>query len=333
MKTTSPGFINDFSSLDRLRAGIGNDEEQSLRAAAEQFESIFTQMLFKSMRQANEAFESDLMSSSNTKFFEQMHDEQMASELSSNGTLGLADLIVEQLGAVAGISETEKKPEAEAEQTFLRPQAADPSTRLARSDSERELQVRQQFAAAIDAARKPDPMASQGSESAVAVAKPVVKAPRFDSPQSFVDAMKPYAMKASKALGVDPGVLIAQAALETGWGQKVITNAADHSHNLFNIKADKRWDGKKIATQTLEFHQGIPVKETAAFRSYDNYGESFDDYVQFLKQNPRYQKALEQTQQPEAFVRELHQAGYATDPKYSEKVLQVWDKVSGIMDK
>ncbi len=98
MKTTNPGFVHDISNLERLRAGINDDESQSLRAAAQQFEAIFTQMLFKSMRQANEVFESDLMSSSNSKFFEQMHDEQMASELSSTGSLGLADLIVSQLG-------------------------------------------------------------------------------------------------------------------------------------------------------------------------------------------------------------------------------------------
>ncbi|GAL06878.1 flagellar protein FlgJ [Photobacterium aphoticum] len=115
MKTTSPGFIHDMANLDRLRAGIGDDQGESLKAAAEQFEAIFTQMLFKSMRQANEAFESDLISSSNSKFFEQMHDEQMASELSTTGSLGLADLIVEQLGG--GISSDHAKASTDADKT------------------------------------------------------------------------------------------------------------------------------------------------------------------------------------------------------------------------
>ena len=98
MKQIDPGFIHDLSSLDRLRAGIGEDKQGSLREAATQFESIFTQMLFKSMREANAAFESDLMSSNNSKFYQQMHDEQMSSQLSTTGSLGLADMIVKQLG-------------------------------------------------------------------------------------------------------------------------------------------------------------------------------------------------------------------------------------------
>ncbi|GAL06879.1 flagellar protein FlgJ [Photobacterium aphoticum] len=78
----------------------------------------------------------------------------------------------------------------------------------------------------------------------------------FDSPRDFVARLTPFAEKAAKALGTDPAVLIAQAALETGWGKKVIKNAAGSSHNLFNIKADPRWNGGKVATNTLEFHQG-----------------------------------------------------------------------------
>ncbi|MDW2138821.1 glucosaminidase domain-containing protein, partial [Vibrio sp. 2128(2023)] len=89
---------------------------------------------------------------------------------------------------------------------------------------------------------------------------------KFDSPESFVNSMKPYAEKAAKALGVEPSLLLAQAALETGWGQKVVQNARGSSNNLFNIKADRSWQGDKVTTQTLEFHDNTPVKETAAFR-------------------------------------------------------------------
>ena len=104
--------------------------------------------------------------------------------------------------------------------------------------------------------------------------------------------MKPYAERAARALGVDSSLILAQAALETGWGKKVIANTRGSSHNLFNIKADKRWTGDKVATQTLEYHQGIPVKENAAFRSYSSFEDSFNDYVQFLNDNPRANSAL-----------------------------------------
>ncbi len=153
---------------------------------------------------------------------------------------------------------------------------------------------------------------------------------RFDSPESFVNSMKPYAEKAAKALGVEPSLLLAQAALETGWGQKVVKNVNGSSNNLFNIKADRRWQGDKIATQTLEFHDNTPVKETAAFRSYSNYQDSFNDYVRFLNDNPRYETALQQRGDSESFIRGIHRAGYATDPAYADKVLQVQKKIENM---
>ncbi|WP_029831047.1 flagellar assembly peptidoglycan hydrolase FlgJ, partial [Vibrio parahaemolyticus] len=153
---------------------------------------------------------------------------------------------------------------------------------------------------------------------------------KFDSPESFVNSMKPYAEKAAKALGVEPSLLLAQAALETGWGQKVVQNALGSSNNLFNIKADRSWQGDKVTTQTLEFHDNTPVKETAAFRSYSNYQDSFNDYVRFLNDNPRYETALQQRGDSESFIRGIHRAGYATDPTYADKVLQVKQKIESM---
>ena len=149
----------------------------------------------------------------------------------------------------------------------------------------------------------------------------------FDSAVEFMTTLKPLAKKAADTLEVDPAILIAQAALETGWGKKVIQNSAQSSHNLFNIKVDKRWEGDQMRTNTLEFHDGVAVKEKAAFRSYDSYDASFMDFVNFLQQNPRYKTALTQTDNPERFMESLHQAGYATDPKYSDKVLQIYRQI------
>ncbi|UXI00596.1 flagellar assembly peptidoglycan hydrolase FlgJ [Photobacterium sp. TY1-4] len=339
MKTTEPGFIHDISNLERLRAGINNDESASLRGAAQQFEALFTQMLFKSMRQANEAFESDLMSSNNTKFFEQMRDEQMASELSTTGSLGLADLIVSQLGGVEDQAVSADEPafrEAAKEVPLNWPPEPKP---LADRQSDKAMPVDKAILtdkALIEKAADDALSLMQKTQPATFTAplpprKVAAPEPEFRSPEDFVSRMRPYAEKAAHALGTDPSVLIAQAALETGWGKKVIRNAAGNSNNLFNIKADPRWSGNKVATSTLEFHNGIPVQETAAFRSYDNYQQSFNDYVRFLNENPRYSQALEQPADPVRFIRNLHQAGYATDPKYSDKVISVMDTVKRLM--
>ncbi|MDO6705207.1 flagellar assembly peptidoglycan hydrolase FlgJ [Photobacterium sp. 1_MG-2023] len=332
MKPTDPGFINDLSNLDRLRAGIkGKGDKENLRAAAEQFEAIFTQMLFKSMRQANEVFDSDLMSSSNTKFFEEMRDQQMSSELSTRGSLGLADLIVEQLSAMDKPAAT---PEAQAEadaQTAANFEALQQSRQTSADDV-----LAQIFAQPNTDANLADKTASEAvpATAATEFVRPPLRQPQekpFASPQDFVTRMRPFAEKAAGVLGTDPAVLIAQAALETGWGKKVVRNAAGDSNNLFNIKADQRWAGNKVATQTLEYHDGIPVQERAAFRSYNSYEDSFNDYVRFLNDNPRYSEALAAPQDPRRFIRNLHQAGYATDPKYADKIINVMDTVRKLM--
>ncbi|MCC4819802.1 flagellar rod assembly protein/muramidase FlgJ [Vibrio lentus] len=293
------GFIHDIGSLDRLRQQAVNGEEgsekEALTAAAKQFESIFTSMLFKSMRDANSSFKSDMLNSQNEQFYRQMQDDQMASELSASGSLGLADMIVAQLSAGQASDATEDKVRSEGFDTSLeRPKYSGRS-----EDRASEVQ------------------------SASAVKQPA----SFDSPESFVTSMKPYAEKAASALGVDSSLLLAQAALETGWGSKMIKNSLGNSNNLFNIKADRSWKGDKVATQTLEFHGKTAVKESASFRSYSNFEDSFNDYVKFLNENPRYETALQHQGNSENFIKGIHQAGYATDPNYADKVLRVKAKI------
>ena len=293
------GFIHDIGSLDRLRQQAVNGEEgsekEALTAAAKQFEAIFTSMLFKSMRDANSSFKSDMLNSQNEQFYRQMQDDQMASELSANGSLGLADMIVAQLSAGQSNDVTEDKVRSEGFDTSLqRPQFSGRS-------EERALEV----------------------QVASAIKQPL----SFDSPESFVTSMKPYAEKAASALGVDSSLLLAQAALETGWGSKMVQNSLGNSNNLFNIKADRSWKGDKVATQTLEFHGKTAVKESASFRSYSSFEDSFNDYVKFLNENPRYETALQHQGNSENFIKGIHQAGYATDPNYVDKVLRVKAKI------
>ena len=200
------GFIHDISSLDTLRQKAvkeGKDgEQEALRAAARQFESIFTSMMLKSMREANEGFESNMMNSQNEKFYRQMLDEQMASELSSSGSMGLADMIVKQLTAGQGNDKSE---------TAMR-DAANNAVEYRRVDPIKAREIEQRL---IESGQ---------------LSRPSNEPTRFNSPESFVSSMKPYAEKAAKALGVEPSLLLAQAALETGWGQKVVKNARGSSN-------------------------------------------------------------------------------------------------------
>ncbi|WP_154115890.1 flagellar assembly peptidoglycan hydrolase FlgJ [Vibrio cincinnatiensis] len=292
------GFIHDLASLDKLRqkavSGDEGAEKDALTAAARQFESIFTSMMLKSMREANSSFKSDLFSSQNEDFYRQMQDEQMISQLSASGSLGLADMIVAQLSAAQSGVATEQSQ--------------------SRDDHFQDMMQRVQMARE-SAARRP--------HEAVNDTPSLANKNAFDSPQSFVSSLKPYADKVAKTLGIDASLLLAQAALETGWGQKMVANARGSSNNLFNIKADRSWQGERVTTQTLEYHDQTPVMENAAFRSYATFQESFADYARFLARNPRYQTALQHGGDNEAFIRGIHQAGYATDPQYADKVLRV----------
>ncbi|WP_338582401.1 flagellar assembly peptidoglycan hydrolase FlgJ [Pseudomonas sp. MAG733B] len=146
----------------------------------------------------------------------------------------------------------------------------------------------------------------------------------FSSADEFVNTMLPMAKEAADRIGVDPRYLVAQAALETGWGKSVMrAQDGSSSHNLFGIKASSNWQGNSARAITSEFRNGEMVKETAEFRSYDSYKDSFHDLVTLLQTNNRYQDVLKSADNPEQFVRELQKAGYATDPDYASKISQI----------
>ncbi|MHC8340384.1 flagellar assembly peptidoglycan hydrolase FlgJ [Pseudomonas sp. HLT2-19-2] len=146
----------------------------------------------------------------------------------------------------------------------------------------------------------------------------------FSSADEFVNTMLPMAKEAAERIGVDPRYLVAQAALETGWGKSVMrAQDGSSSHNLFGIKASSNWKGESARAITSEFRNGEMVKETAQFRSYDSYKDSFHDLVTLLQTNNRYQDVVKSADNPEQFVRELQKAGYATDPDYASKISRI----------
>ncbi|UZE25269.1 flagellar assembly peptidoglycan hydrolase FlgJ [Pseudomonas sp. B21-056] len=159
-----------------------------------------------------------------------------------------------------------------------------------------------------------------------AVAQPPLAPARkaFRDADEFVNAMLPMAKEAADRIGVDPRYLVAQAALETGWGKSVMRQPdGSSSHNLFGIKASQNWKGDSARAITSEFRNGEMVKETAEFRSYASYRDSFHDLVNLLQSNSRYQDVLKSADNPEQFVRELQKAGYATDPHYASKISHI----------
>jgi flagellar protein FlgJ len=146
----------------------------------------------------------------------------------------------------------------------------------------------------------------------------------FSSSDDFIATMLPMAQEAAARIGVDPKILVAQAALETGFGKSVMrAEDGSNSHNLFGIKATGNWQGEQARAITSEFRNGQMVKETAQFRSYSSYADSFHDLVSLLQNNDRYQGVVKSADNPEQFVKELQKAGYATDPNYASKISSI----------
>jgi flagellar protein FlgJ len=275
--------------LEQVKALGRDDDPRALKEVAKQFESIFIQQMLKSMRSANAAFSEDSYFNSNEmQFHQDMMDQQMSLELSKNGGMGLAEALYRQLAQAYG----DKSPEK------------------SRPDEIQPLQdpVKYQPASSLKAERR-QPLDARGE---------------FESPEDFIQQLMPYAKKAAALLNVQPGWLLAQAALETGWGQFVNRGSrGENSFNLFNIKADQRWQGERVKVNTTEYESGVARPVTAEFRRYQSYADSFSDYVNFLQSNSRYEKALASTDSAGEFLEALQSAGYATDPQYAEKIKRI----------
>jgi flagellar protein FlgJ len=358
--SASSNFL-DLGGLDSLRVQAQKDEKGALKEAAKQFEGIFIQMLMKSMRDANAAFKSDNpMNSETTAFFEQMRDQQMSVDLSNKGMLGLAEMMVQQLDPenspitpasvlrgnsdykvnpsmfVAPATELDKdtldaiapKDQIAASHSVIdhaqsmQPMSAKLSRVLSGDQLDSVLRGEQLTSQALQTGKSLPPVdTSMAKSKGIAVSQ-------FTSPEHFISVLYPHAEKAAKSLGTSAEVLIAQSALETGWGQKVVRrNDGTMSNNLFNIKADKRWQGDKTSVNTLEFEKGIAVQQKADFRMYDNLEQSFNDFVSFISQGDRYQDARKVAAEPTQFIKALQKAGYATDPQYANKVINVMKSV------
>lgn len=263
-------FYADFQGLAALRTSARAQDPGALKAAAQQFESLFTQMLLKNMREAGKGFGDSLFGSEQGDFYQSMFDEQIALQLSQGGGLGLADMLIRQLSAASSPSGDE---------------------------------------AIVSAA--------QGSSIRSHVEWSGGK-------EDFIRSLWPHARQAAGELGVDPHALLAQAALETGWGRSVpCTTDGECSFNLFGIKAGSRWGGAQVAVPTLEYEDGVAVRKVERFRAYASPAESFRDYAQLIRDNPRYREALNAGGDVAAFADALQRGGYATDPDYARKIVAV----------
>ncbi|MGY0620378.1 flagellar assembly peptidoglycan hydrolase FlgJ [Lysobacter sp. A378] len=289
---------------------------ERLQTAARELESQFAQMMLKSMRSTSFG---DSMLGDNT-MYRDMYDQQLAKEMSKGRGLGLAPMIERQLSRSLPMSPTASEAMPMALMKNLPLPMPLPGATIMTGLSLAPSHGGVSLPALAPLPPAPEPAAiSNGIGGAGHVDGPCDPNAQLDcsSPEAFVQSIWPHAVETARELGVSPKALVAQAALETGWGRRLV--GGDGSHNLFGIKASGHWDGKRVDSGTHEFVNGRRVETRAQFRAYGSVHESFADYRR-LMHNDRYAGALASGEDTSRFANALQKAGYATDPAYAAKI-------------
>ena len=279
----------DVNTLAQTRRLAREDPRAAIKNAARQFEAVFLQMVLKAMREASPG--EGIFDSEQSRLYQSLLDQQLAQNLSARGTTGLAALIEQQLSRGLGNGQSIPLPPAAAGEragVAARPETAAP--------------------------RLTQPAPPAGGEQERGVPAPA---------REFVSRLWPHAGEASRATGIPAHFMIAQAALETGWGRSELRfSDGTPTYNLFGIKAGRNWQGAVAEAATTEYVNGAGQKTVERFRAYSSYAEAFRDYASLLASSPRYAAVLNR-QDAAGFARGLQQAGYATDPMYAAKLERI----------
>lgn len=287
----------DVQGLSDLKRAARAQDPAAVRETARQFESIFIRMMLQSMRDAGG--QDELFSSQEGNTYRSMFDDQIALEMSRGKGIGLADMLVQQLVRAGVNAQASAAPKAGAVQ----------------------------LAAPVAAPSESAPVA----ESAATAPSAEVRAADPGSRRAFLEAIQPAAEKAAQVLGVSPRSLMAQAALETGWGRSMQRDGSGTNFNLFGIKATGSWNGRVQDQSTTEYVNGIAQRQVERFRAYDSIDDSFADHARLLTRSARYADAVGTGNDTAAFAQALQRGGYATDPAYARKLTAVADAIDRLM--
>jgi flagellar protein FlgJ len=320
-------FALDVQGFSALKAQAANGATpENLKAAAKQFDAVFTQMMLKSMRDATPS--DSPFDSNDSKSFTAMLDQQMSQQMSTKG-IGVADMMLKQLmrsaqgsggaaGAAGGLAMGGAAMGGSAA-------GGDVSGNEGSMAAMNAMAKAYANASGSNANRTLDKSAGYDANSALT---PPARGNGSDKVNAFVDRLAAPAQAASQATGIPARFIIGQAALESGWGKREIKNTdGSTSHNIFGVKATKDWTGKTVAAVTTEYVNGQPKKVVEQFRAYDSYEHALTDYASVLKNNPRYAPVVQASRDAAGFAHGMQKAGYATDPQYAKKLISIMRQI------
>jgi flagellar protein FlgJ len=283
--TANTRLYTDIQGLKQLR--YNKNQESVKKEVGQQFESLMMQMVLRSMRDATKSFSSGLFGTNQMELYQEMFDNQL-SLVMSNADLGFAKIVENSIDQLS-----RPKPEYS------------------------------HFASVTPGDAKKSKLSLP--ESIVEKHESASSLKEFQNPAEFIKKLWSTAKQAASYIGAPPEILLAQAALETNWGKNILAKQDGSStYNLFNIKADTNWAERTTTMNTLEQKEGVLIKEKSKFKNYHSFTDSFMDYVHLLTKNGRYTNALSKASDPKQFINALHQAGYATDAHYADKVWQIF---------
>ncbi len=315
-------FALDLQGLQRLKQTASSRPEEGVREAAKQFEAVFLKMMLKSMREATP--QSGLLDSQQTRFYTEMLDQQWSQHLSGQG-VGLAEQLVQQLEDRGLVP----KGDSVSESLIAGIPRGTPRVLHGSLQGESPAQAagapREEPSSRFLDALELKPAGSGYDSAARGAAEPAISSDRPAHVAEFLRELHGPAQAASRTTGVPAELILAQAALETGWGRhEIATEDGDNSHNLFGIKAGSQWQGETTDITTTEYVDGRAVKTVDRFRVYDDFEAAFTDYARLIGDNPRYAGVVTASDANNA-ARALQSGGYATDPAYADKLIAIMD--------
>ena len=300
---------------------VKSNQSSKLGSAVQKFEAYFIQSMLKTMRSAS--LSTGLFESDKSNFYREWHDQQLANDLASKETFAIAKLLRQQFRG--NNEDAATNASIKSDPLFLRSKYSSIGSSETTPASTSNLDRPTLVASLNTDYEKADTFKNDIKQLVTSKIKESTEKLEFSTPEKFVQQMYPYAQQAATKLNTSADVLVAIAALETGWGLHTPkANNGQDSFNYFGIKANN-WEGPEVRNVTKEFDGEKLVMINDKFRAYQNPAESFNDFVNFLTSNSRYQKAVENSANDVKFISELQKAGYATDPNYAKKIYSIMD--------
>jgi flagellar protein FlgJ len=278
----------DANSLNKLKLSAKDNSPEAIKQVATQFESIFVNMMLKSMRDASP--QDGPFDNEQSRTFTAMLDQQLSQTIASKG-IGLADVLAKQLSKTG---------------YGTHPETSDMDLGTSPDITELKNLLNKQPVRDTPSPASTSLNPDSFEEKMAGAANEAGQATGIPSSYILGHAALESGWGKREIKGAD--------------GQT--------SYNLFGIKATANWTGKTVDAVTTEYIHGVKQIKVEKFRAYDSYADAFKDFGNLMRNNPRYSNVLNNLQDGTSYAKAVQAAGYATDPDYATKLSQVIKQVT-----